>query len=123
MLGQEKAAGATETVLPFLKAVASGWRPPPPHSKIFTVRTFWSAAAGRRFGEGKEGLPSNSRYGGPAGRVDFWFGQGARASPARMVFRKTGETPESRRMFAVGAGGPTLPRGRRIKSQGAGPLV
>jgi hypothetical protein len=27
-----------------------------------------------------QGLPSNSRYGGPAGRVDFWFGQGARAS-------------------------------------------
>ena len=25
-------------------------------------------------------LPGNSRYGGPAGRVDFWFGQGARAS-------------------------------------------
>ena len=61
-------------------------------------------------------LPSNSRYGGPAGPVDFWSGQGARASrpsrskpigrmpmphpndlgcgrPARMVFRKTGGTP------------------------------
>jgi len=25
-------------------------------------------------------LPTNSSYGGPTGRVDFWLGQGARAS-------------------------------------------